>query len=250
MARLPPREILARTDHRPWPVPASGWVQRQSWVEFPFVHWTVPPDLVRPLVPAELELDLADGVAWVGVIPFRMTGVTLRGMPDLPGFSAFHELNVRTYVTRDGRPGVYFLSLDANQPLAVRIARAWFGLPYWDAEMTSRQDGDVISYASRRTHRGGGEAELRGRYAIGRPLGTAAPGTLERWLCERYALYVVRGGRVLRGDVHHVPWPLHALEVEIERNTMAAPLGLDLAGPPAHALYSPGVDTVVWALRP
>ena len=128
--RKQPHELLASVDHRPWEMPKSRWIQRQSWLEFPFLHWDVAPDLIRPPVPPELELDRADGRAWVGIIPFRMEGVTLLGFPDIPGFSRFHELNVRTYVTHNGKPGVYFLSLDANNMLAVRAARAWFKLPY------------------------------------------------------------------------------------------------------------------------
>jgi hypothetical protein len=200
---------------------------------------------VRPLVPEPLELDLADGVAWIGVIPFRMTGVTLRGFPDLPGFSAFHELNVRTYVRWRGRAGVYFLSLDADQWLAVRLARAWYGLPYWDAVMRSTRDGDVVRYVSRRVR---GVARFEAELAAGAVVGPAAPGTLEHFLCERYALFVVRGGHVLHGDVHHPLWVLGALEAQVVENTMGAPLGLDLVGPPVHRVHSAGVDTVVWPL--
>lgn len=246
--RVLPADLLRSVDHRPWTVPAGRWVQRQSWLEFPFLHWTVDPDVLRPLVPPELALDLRDGLAWVGVIPFRMTGVTLRGFPDVPGLSAFHELNVRTYVTFGGRPGVFFLSLDANNRIAVRLARRWFGLPYWDAEMSSTVEGDRFVYRSRRTHRGGGEARFAATWEVGGLRGPARAGSLEHWLCERYALYVVRGGRVLRGDVHHLPWPLHDLTVDVTENTMTAPLGFATPGPPVHAAFSPGVDTVVWSL--
>lgn len=243
--RKRPHEILGSLDHRTWEVPKSRWIQRQSWLEFPFLHWDVDPDLIRPLVPPELELDTADGRAWVGVIPFRMEGVTLFGMPDLPFFSRFHELNVRTYVKRDGKPGVYFLSLDANNRLAVRIARAWFKLPYYDAVMGSMRDGERYAYKSRRTHRNGGHAVFD---AVWEVQGPRKPEALDLWLCERYALYVVRNGKVLRGDVHHHPWELHELGIEIYENTMTAPLGFATPGMPSHAMFSPGVDTVVWQL--
>jgi uncharacterized protein len=248
VGRILPADLLARTSHRPWPLPTRSWVQRQSWLEFAFLHWPVPVDVLRPLVPEPLELDLADGVAWVGVIPFRMTGVTLRGLPDIPGFSAFHELNVRTYVRFGGKAGVYFLSLDANQRLAVRVARAWYGLPYWDALLGSTAEGPRRTYHSQRVHPGGGDARLSVTLSVGAARGPARPGTLEHWLAERYALLLVRRGVVYCGDVHHLPWPLTDLAAEVGLNTMTAPLGLPLSGPPAHTMYSPGVDTVVWSL--
>lgn len=245
-----PQDLLASFDHRPWTVPVGRWVQRQSWLEFPFLHWTVDPEVLRPLVPAELELDLYDSRAWIGIIPFRMEGVTLYGFPDVRGLSAFHELNVRTYVRYRDRAGVYFLSLEANNRIAVRLARRWFGLPYWDAAMASEVDGASFRYTSRRTHRGGGQARFEATWEVGESRGIALRGSLEHWLCERYALFVHRRGRVLRGDVHHLPWPLHDVKADVTVNTMTSPLGFETPGPPAHVMYSPGVDTVVWSLRP
>ncbi len=244
--RMPPSEILGLTDHRPWPLPDRPWIQRQSWLDFTFLHWRVDPAVIRRCVPEPLALDLRDGAAWVGVIPFRMAGVTLRGMPDIPYFSAFHELNVRTYVTWEGKPGVYFLSLDADNALAVFAARAWFGLPYRRAQQTSVAQGDHFAYRSRRTD-GGPEARFAAEWTVGAP---RAPDERERWLCERYALFVVDGGRVRRGDVHHAPWPIRDLNITIEENTMTAPWGFETPGAPDHAMFSPGVDTVLWNLSP
>jgi uncharacterized protein YqjF (DUF2071 family) len=245
--RLPPPRILGETAHRPWALPTSRWIQRQSWIEFLFLHWTVDPEVLRPLIPEPLEMDRFDGRAYVGVIPFRMTGVTLRGLPDIPGFSAFHELNVRTYVKLDGRAGVLFLSLDANNRLAVCLARAWYGLPYHFAEQESSLQQDRGAY---RSSRRGVEARFEASWTVGAPLGPARAGTLEHWLSERYALFVDRRGRVRRGDVHHHPWGLRSVEVSVFTNTMTAPLGFATPGPPAHAMYSEGVDTVVWPLTP
>ncbi len=255
--RLAPDDVLRTTWHRTEPVPDRPWVQRQSWLDFPFLHWTVAPEALRVHVPPELELDLHAGRAYVGIIPFRMAGTTLRAMPDIPGFSEFYELNVRTYVRHRGRRGVHFLSLDADNRLAVRAARSWYGLPYHDAEQSCAITGGspvdrttaAFHYRSVRTHAGSPPAAFEARWRVGRPQGIAAPGSLEEWLCEQYCLFVVEDGRVLRGDVHHVPWPLHAVEdLEIATNTMGAFLGID--GPPAHARFSPGVDTVVWTLVP
>lgn len=245
-----PRELLELTAHRPWPLPDRRWIQRQRWLDFLFCHWPIPAEAVRACVPGPLELDLWGGSAWLGVIPFHMAGVTLRGLPDLPGFSTFPELNVRTYVRHGDRVGVYFLSLDAHNPLAVTLARWWYGLAYVRAEMDWRREGDTIVYRSRRVDPRAPPAEYAARY---RPFGepwAAVPGTFEHWLTERYALFVVdRRDRVWQGEVHHAPWPLQHVELEIERNTLAEAHGLVLPDLPPVALYSPGVDVVAWPPR-
>src|SRR5690606_562879 len=117
---------FARIEHRPWPPPATNWAWRQSWLDLLFAHWPVPAAVVRKLVPPGLGIDEFQGTTWVGVVPFRMAGVMRRPFPDVPWISAFLELNLRLYVERDGRPGVWFLSLDAGNPLAVWAARRWF----------------------------------------------------------------------------------------------------------------------------
>src|SRR5262245_21709039 len=157
--------------HRPWPLPSGPWVMAQVWQDLLFAHWPIETAALRALVPASLALDTFDGRAWLGVVPFRMSGVRLRATPALPWLSAFAELNVRTYVTAEGKPGVFFFSLDAANPVAVAAARRFFHLPYFRARMSCRPDGDGIHYASRRNHRGAPPAELRGS---SRPLGPPA----------------------------------------------------------------------------
>jgi len=133
----------------------------QYWERLLFMHWPVPVDVMRAHLPDALTPDTFDGRAWLGVVPFSMRGIRARFMPPIPGTSRFLELNVRTYVTLDGKPGVYFFSLDAASKLAVRVARKWFSLPYMDATMALDEDGDTISYRSTRTHEGGFEPERR-----------------------------------------------------------------------------------------
>jgi uncharacterized protein YqjF (DUF2071 family) len=120
--------LLQSITHRPWPLPSSPWVMQQVWHDLLFAHWPLPHDLLRPLIPAQLELDRFDGQCWVGVVPFRMSGIRGRGMPALPGLSRFPELNVRTYVTHGGKSGVYFFSLDAANLPAVWVARKFYHL--------------------------------------------------------------------------------------------------------------------------
>src|SRR5271154_4312805 len=179
---------LDRTTHRPWPLPSGPWIMAQSWHDLLFAHWPIDPALMRaltrPHIPAALQIDTFDGQAWIAVVPFRMSGVRLRGTPPLPWLSAFPELNVRTYVVADHKPGVWFFSLDARNPAAVAIARAWFHLPYFRARMSCHERVARIEYRSERTHRGAACGELQGKY---RPSGAeflARGGSLESFLLE------------------------------------------------------------------
>jgi uncharacterized protein YqjF (DUF2071 family) len=240
---------LRSTEHRPWPLPAGAWLGRQSWVDLLFAHWPVAVEQVRHLVPPRLTIQEFDGSTWVGLVPFRMEGVMLRGLPDSRYVSAFPELNVRLYVELDGAPGVWFLSLDADNALAVWGGRNLFHLPYHRARMRVRSHGDAIDYESRRDDGSGSTARYRGRH---RPLGErfrAQPGTLEHWLTERYCLYAQSPrGTLRRTEVHHAPWPLQPAEVTIVENQMFAPHGITVSGTPlCH--FARRLDVLVWPPR-
>lgn len=236
--------------HRPWPFPRRPWVMAMQWHDLLFMHWPVSPAVMHALIPPALTLDMFDGAAWLGIVPFRMAGTRPRLVPPLPWLSAFPELNVRTYVTAEGKPGVWFFSLDASNPLAVRGARTLFHLPYYDAAMTVESDGRVVRYTSRRTHRGAPSAAFTGRYRPVGPVYHASIGSLEYWLTERYCLYAAdRRGRIWRGDIHHARWPLQPAEADIACNTMADPLQLSL--PPRAPLlhFAQRLDVVAWPLE-
>jgi uncharacterized protein len=243
------RRALAETTHRPWPSPARAWLMGQTWYSLLFAHWAVSPEALRPLVPEPLELDLREGQAWLGVTPFVVAGLRARGTPPLPWVSRFPELNVRTYVDYGGRPGIYFFSLDAARLAAVAAARRAYRLPYFHAEMSARHEGQTVFYESKRIHSGGPSPELRMSYGATGPRLPVEHGSLERWLAERYCLYVVdERGRALRADIHHAPWPLQPAVATIEFNTMARPLGLELDSDPLLH-YSARQDTLIWALE-
>ena len=219
-----------------------------QWHDLLFMHWPVRPAVLRPFIPAALELETFDGMAWLGVVPFRMAGVGPRLIPPLPWVSAFAELNVRTYVTIGGKPGVWFFSLDAANPLAVRGARYAFHLPYYDARMACANHDDIIEYKSLRTHRGAAPATFAARYQPIGPAYQAAPGSLDTWLTERYCLYAAnRRGQIWRGDIHHARWPLQSAAAEITHNTMAEQIRLIL--PKTHPLlhFARRLDVVGWA---
>lgn len=222
----------------------------QVWQDLLFAHFPIDARSLRPHVPAELELETFAGSAWVGVVPFRMSGVRLRGLPGLPGTAAFPELNVRTYVRVGDRPGVWFFSLDAASALAVSVARAWFHLPYFRARMSAGTRGEEVVYASERIHRGAPAAEWRGAYAPTGPVALARRGTLEHWLTERYCLYARSpAGRILRGEIHHDPWPLQPAMARIEVDTMAAAHGIVPPAQPPHLLFARRLDVRIWAPR-
>jgi uncharacterized protein len=239
-------EILRETSHRPWPMPESPWIMTQTWHDLLFAHWPVDEVLVRARVPRELPLDTWDGRAWLGVVPFRMANVAPRGVRLPSVLSAFPELNVRTYVTRGGRPGVYFFSLDASSLPAVAGARTVFGLPYFLADMQLRRDGASVEYRSRRrwSERPAG---FDARYAPITDPSPPARGSFEYFLTERYCLYTVtRRRRVRRLEIHHPPWPLQRAEAEIRTNTMSDAAGIPLppVAPVLH--FAPRQDVVAW----
>jgi uncharacterized protein YqjF (DUF2071 family) len=218
----------------------------QVWHDLLFVHWPVPPDVLRGVVPRELPLDTYGGQAWIGVVPFRMSGVRLRGLPAIRGTAAFPELNVRTYVTQGGKPGVYFFSLDAGNPLAVQVARSWFHLPYYRARMSAEWRDGWLHYRSERTHRGAPSASLAARYRPTSEPEPAQPGSLADFLTSRYALYIARRGKVIRREIDHIAWPLQSAEAIIATNTMLdqIPLTIPETEPLLH--FSRRLDVVVW----
>jgi uncharacterized protein YqjF (DUF2071 family) len=220
------------------------------WRDLLFAHWPVPAEALRGLIPPRLTLETFGGSAWLGVVPFRMTGVRPRMLPDTPGVSAFAELNVRTYVTDGQHPGVWFFSLDAASPLAVRAARASFHLPYFDAQMRCEPDGADgagLRYASDRTHRGAPPAALRARYRPTGPAYQSQPGSLDEWLTERYCLYAAdRRGRVRRGDIWHARWPLQPAEAELDLQEMTYQIGLRPPAGPPLLHFARALDVVAW----
>lgn len=233
--------------HRPWPLPASPWVMAQSWHDLLFAHWPVEIAKLHAQIPERLRIDTFDGQAWLAVVPFRMTGIRLRRTPAMPWLSAFPELNVRTYVTYDGKPGVWFFSLDAGNPIAVAVARAWFHLPYFRARMVCLERDGWIEYASRRSHSAAPAAALEGHYRPVGPVNFPRPGTLEHFLTERYCLYTLDGrDNLIRAEIHHQPWPLQVAEAEFSQNSMATALGIT---PPAFKLllhFAKRQDVKVW----
>ncbi len=255
-----PKVAMAPTsDHRP----NRPWVLRMTWRDLLFLHLPIAAEAVQETLPAGLEVDTYGGTAWIGVVPFVMSGVAPRGFPSLPGVSRFPEFNVRTYVRHQGRSGVWFYSLDAASRFGVRAARRFFRLPYFDARMSVQAEGGegdrprVVRYRSRRTHRGEPPASFEATVRESGPAERAAPGSLVEWLTERYCLYSASpSGRLFRGEVAHEPWRLHPVEAEIAEDSLIRAAGFDLTtaagarggvAPIAH--FSRELSVVAWWLR-
>lgn len=241
-----PEGIVNQVVHRPWPIPDAPWLMTQSWHNLLFAHWPVDGALLRSRMPPGLPLDLYDGQAWIGVVPFRMTNVGPRFVPALPWVSEFAELNVRTYVTVGGKPGVYFFSLDAESALAVAAARSLLHLPYFTAQMQVRCEARFVDYSSRRIG-DGAPAELVAQYQPVGPPFHAEPGSLDHFLTERYCLYNVDARfRAYRLEIHHPPWTLQRAEATFAANTMTEAVGVRLPAIAPVLHFSPRQDTLAW----
>jgi uncharacterized protein len=243
---------LAEIDHRPWPIPRRPWMMTQVWRDLLFAHWSLPPAAIQHLVPHPLRLDTFEGQAWVSIAAFHMS-LRLRGLPVLPGMADLPELNCRTYVTAEGKPfeaqgkpGIYFFSLDITSRSAVLGARSFYHLPYFRARMSIERHGDSFEYASSR-----GEARWRASYApcTSSPPRRAPPGSLDCFLAERYCLYTVWREKTYRGDIHHAPWPLQDADVNIEENTIARAAGIDLPRSPHAVCFARELKVLLWTLE-
>ena len=235
------------TAHRPWPLPSTPWIMAQSWHNLLFAHWEIDAAKLRPYIPSNLTIDTYEGKAWLGIVPFRMSGVRWRWTPAMPGLSAFPELNVRTYVTLERKPGVWFFSLDAANAVAVAAARLSFHLPYFRARMKCAEIDEWTHYKSERAHRGAPSASLEARY---RPAGEcfqAQPGSLAHFLTERYCLYTAAGERIYRGEIHHPAWQLQPAEAQFTRNSMAEAAGVTLPTGMPLLHFARRQDMVAWA---
>lgn len=243
--------VIPETRHRPWPLPDGPWLMAQTWRDLLFAHWPLEPEVVRIRLPARLALDTFEDRAWIGVTPFEVSGLRPRGLPPVPAISRFAELNVRTYVTAGGKPGIFFLSLDAASRLAVQAARRSYRLPYFRAQMHIRREGEAIRYRSRRAASAGEPAGFEAAYRPAGPVRPAAPRSLEYFLAERYCLYTTdEHGELLRAEIQHPPWPLQPARATLLANTMTQPWGIQLPAIDPVLHFARLQQVLIWPLRP
>ena len=222
-------------------MPSRPWIGRQAWLDLAFIHFEANPAELRTLIPRGLELELFDGKAWIGLVPFRMEGVTGRGLPAPAFLCNFPEFNVRTYVTDGRKSGVCFFSLDVPSRLTVWTARKFFHLPYFRAAIHAECHGGVYSYQVSR-----GERVFEASYSPGESV-SAEPGSFAHWATERYCLYSqAEDGRCFRGEIQHPKWPLRLAQLDIRINTFSQiPIGRQHP----EVYFSPRVDVVLWSLE-
>jgi hypothetical protein len=209
-----------------------------------FIHYRVESAKIRLRLPPQLRLQEFDGSAWIGLVPFRMSGVMRRPFPDIPFLSTFPEMNLRTYVEFDNKPGVWFFSLDADSLPMVFGGRCFYQLPYFSAQMSQFFDSGWYHFTSRRR---GGRAELDASF---RPTGESffpKEGTFEHWMAERYCLYSARDG-LSRIEVQHALWPIQRAQLTVRENSVLSASGLNSVGEPlVH--FSPGVHVVSFGME-
>jgi uncharacterized protein YqjF (DUF2071 family) len=223
------------------------WVLRMRWLDLLFAHWPVDPDALAAKLPAGLDLDLRDGQAWLGIVPFTMADVAPRGVPALGRFSQFPEINVRTYVRHGDLPGIWFLSLDAASRPTVEGARRVFHLPYFSARMSSERVAGGITYRTERIDRRGPPAAFEASYRPTGPVEPSVPGSLEAWLTDRKRLFSAdRRGRIWQTEIDHEPWPLQPAEADITLETIAAAHGLVLGDGAPHLRFAARLDVRAW----
>jgi len=253
--------------------PSGLPLMHQKWGKLLFMHWSIDPEILRPLVPSKLSIDTFDGKAWIGVVPFTMWGIRASFLPPIPGTSAFHELNVRTYVHLNGVPGVWFFSLDAANGLAVWGARKFYHLPYFNAEMSLTRERRAIEYSSERTDsltyvqffaddragfsgdlsddrvRSFPDAELHASWTIGEPLEQSEPDSLPFFLTERYCLYAFQRNTLYRSRIFHEPWPLCGATLDSHRSTMIESLGIPEPKGEPLLHYAESIAVDIWPLK-
>ena len=245
LIRAPARQASAldETDHRPWPLSKAPWVMAQTWEDLLFAHWRVEADALRGHVPDGLEVEEYDGSAWIGIVPFVISGLRARGTFPLPVLSTFRELNVRTCVSDGEKSGIWFFSLDASSQFAVAAARRLYKLPYFLADISAERRRGGFFYECVRDE----ETAFSGAYNPAGEVVEPRAGSLEHFLTERYCLYAAERGTLYRAEIHHRPWPLQPAEATIDLNTMA-PAGVVLDGEPLLH-YSARQDALIWLLE-
>ncbi|GMA62492.1 YqjF family protein [Alicyclobacillus fastidiosus] len=218
--------------HRQYPIPNGPWVMHQTWERVLFAHWPVAAPLLASKLPPAVALDTFDGHAWLSLVLLLVSDLHPRYMPPIPGASAFAQANVRTYVSKDGRPGVWFFRLDANSPLAVALARRFFHLPYYRATIKTEQRDDATHFSLSRGRLKHPVQTLTCDYRPASPVFEATRGSLESWLTDRYCLYTSYAGRLYRSDIHHTPWELQKAKAHWTHNTLFPDCGAFAATPP------------------
>lgn len=241
-------ELLRIKEHRPISAPDSPWVMQQVWKDLLFLHYKIPYDLLRNFVPPSLHLDQFEGECWISISPFKMRNVRLRYFPPIPSAYNFLELNLRTYVKYQGRPGIYFFSLDTSSTIAALAARIVF-LPYFRASMYMKYACGHFNFKSYRKS-SNNSATFKVAYSPSTKKFIADKGTLNYWLVERYCMFQeIQGKRIISIDIHHLQWILHKANADVSENTLAESVGFTIPDQQPIIHFAKYQKVLVWAPR-
>lgn len=193
------------------------WIASQEWHDVLFLHFQVDPHEIKPYILPELELDLFEDQAWIGLVLFKVKGNRLRWLPPVPGVSSFLQVNIRTYVTYKEMQGVYFLNLDVNNPMIVKMGKMRGLLPFRFADMQSIRSENTITFNNRCQSRKGAEEKLSVTFE---PFDKVVDkGAFERWFAERYHQWFKQNNHLFRIDIQHLPWELQQVQYSVNANT-------------------------------
>jgi uncharacterized protein YqjF (DUF2071 family) len=235
------RTVLFQSiSHRKWSLPTKSWSYYQEWNNALFLHWKVPTDILKQFLPTGLTLDTFENEAWISVVAFTMERIRPKNLPSFSPISNFHEINIRTYIIQDNKPGVYFLNIEAQKQLSALISRKLSGLPYEKAKMKRNLQKEIQTYHSNQEKKG---FEFAAKYQVSANF--ISKSELDLWLTERYCLYLDKNQKNYLYEIHHLPWELQEVEVsEIHTNYQIG--SIDLNRKPNLIHYSKGVNVIAW----
>ncbi|PWA07930.1 DUF2071 domain-containing protein [Pueribacillus theae] len=213
---------FTEVEQRPFPLPSFPWVMTQEWEHLLMIHWPVTASLLKKQIPEQLELDTFEKTAWISYVLFQVNDAKIRSLPKIPYLHSFIELNVRTYVTYKGKPGVYFFSLDANKRPIVFAAKIGALLPYRFADIAFHQENSGFCFKTKRKHSDRLKDNFESYYRSTSDPFFPSPHSLDYWLLERYCFWTTKGKWVFRGDIHHDKWKVTTAKAKIVENTMAS----------------------------
>lgn len=241
-------DILKYTEHRTFPYPSRWWVMRQKWRNVSFIHWPVSQKALRAIIPQSLEIDTYHHQAWIGIVIFEMESIHIRGMSSFSLTPSFPEINIRTYVSHKGIPGIYMIDIDVDNWMTAKAAKTLFRMPYHMANISIEKSTNAFHYESSRLI----NPAIKGEGFI-TPISdiyVSDKDSLDYWLMERYRLYHVKNGKVYKADIHHQAWELQKAEAKIHKNTQLSSLKLGInEHVPVVSHFSVGVDPVLWNIK-
>ncbi|NMD69298.1 DUF2071 domain-containing protein [Bacillus sp. DNRA2] len=243
-------DLMNDMSHRPWPIPSKNWIMRQTWSHLIFAHYPIPAELLRPYIPSSLIIDTYNGTAWLSIVAFQMEGIYFRGLRGLSVTPKFPEINVRTYVQFNGKPGVYFLSLDVGDWASLIIASRWYHLPYQPAQVSFIKEKQSFKVRSSRRGTLKHPIEFYGAFEPLSDVYFPEKETLDHWATERYCLFSTdKRANLYCGEIHHIAWPIQKVKTEITKNSLFTPFQLQPSESEPIVHYAKGLDTLFWNIK-